>query len=230
MYLKCGTFSTPYCTIYFGTGGGLGFNFNIQLNNPSIDSASVIANLLALAESPILLANAAGITIKANPYANVAAQGLLNAEAVSSLTASFNTQAGFNMYAGLPDNPLGAGMTATVVLPQAQQQYSSYTKTNGLSVNFTLSTGIDWSIGYNVVGTGIDAIMNTEFQSYYGYGYGPTPAPASRRLGSGRRLQSSSCTSNSSMVMEPSFKGFTFNFFNNPIPIPAEASLGTISL
>jgi len=251
MYLSCNAL-TLVCGIYFGTGGGLGFNFNIQINNPVFNTSTATATLLKLADTPIQLASISGITVTANPYASVTAQGLLSAQAVSSMTASFNTQAGFNMYAGLPGNPIGAGMTASVSLPQAQQAYSSYTSTTALSLNFTLALGIDWSIGYNLLGTGIDANMNTEFQPYYGYGYsgpttsapsskdapsGPTTsapssqdAPSSRRLGGDRRLASSSCSSNSTMVMEPAFKGFTLNLLYVPVTIAMPVPLGTITM
>ena len=78
MYLSCNSL-TLVCGIYFGTGGGLGFNFNIQISNPDFDASTATATLLELADTPIQLASISGITIKANPYASVIAQGLLSA-------------------------------------------------------------------------------------------------------------------------------------------------------
>ena len=237
-YIDCSAAGT--CYTYFSAGGGLGYNLDLSIVNPSI-SASSQQSVVVLPRTPSsgynTIFSANGFTLQAAPTLNVIYSGQLTAQGSLSLTSSFSTQAA--MVVSLPSGSTTVyeGFSEAITLPASTLSNTNFQLTTANSFMVGINMEIEWSLGYGVPEVNAAVNINTPITATYTF----TQTSNQRKLDiapalfygseTRNRLQAApTCTSAGSMDIDFALTGFVVQLGGTiTVPTPSPPATAAVA-
>jgi len=181
VYLYCDA-SSLACYTYFSAGGGVSYNLDLVIQNPTMSAALTQAVLLAAQTTATTVFSADGFSVAVNPTLTVPFSGSLTSTGTLELTAAFSTTASLQTYYLPPVAPATAnqiyiGFSAAVTLPTASFVTTAFVPTvvNNFLIGITPSA--QWTISYGVTAANVNMVLNTPFTGNYQYNQVAATAP-----------------------------------------------------
>lgn len=212
--------TTPSCSIGFSTGGGIGYNVNLAMTNPTLTGSSTVNVASTTTAITLFQDPSTGLYIEVAGYSlDITVTGDLTAKGSTTAASGFSTQANFNL--GM--TTAGAyvqGFDAAVVVNPPTVSASGLTLSANADINYQVVPTITWNIGdaFTSSLTGTNAVYAT-FKTPFTAEYMFTEAATN-----------TACTSGQALSVNCVLTGVTTKVASVPYTVSVTASSGPAAL
>lgn len=230
--------STTECSMDFSTGGGIGFNADVQLVNPA--PSATLATLDVVAPPPNVASIDYGVPLYSGTvivYAvgalTVSLKGSGAASGTASATAAFVTQAELDVGINQAGTLTQGFSEAVMINPPSLQ---STLTVEEISLTITVTPTVYWKIGFGVttgsypveLTTGMFAFVTTPIPASYTYTevFSNTDDQSTGNVTVTKRLRrelDAACTDTETLELNAEVTGYSVEFLSNTYSVPAPA-------